>query len=100
MSQFHNAFKRSSEEKKTDTFTVKLNSDERLWLEGMKKLLQQEKDSTALKQLASIGSKVLLDKKTSEILELVMNNYRKNKRLGIVTFEQNVSKSDAFADER
>jgi len=82
-------FERQHEEKKEDTFTVKLNTLERTEFNTWKTILQQEKDSTALKQLASIGAKVLQKKKTIRILELVMNNYRKNKRIGIVDFNQN-----------
>lgn len=72
---------------KEDTFTVKLNEDERAWLEGMKKVLEQPKDSTALKQLALIGSKVLLDPQTAEILGVVFKNKRNNKKTGIIQYE-------------
>lgn len=75
-------------QKKADTFTVKLNPKERLEFDENKKILQQDKDSTAMKQLASIGAKVLLDKKMIEILEIVMNNFRKNKRLNIIKFDK------------
>jgi hypothetical protein len=80
-------FKRYHLDKKDDTFTVKLNNEERLKLEEWKKLIQQDKDSTALKQLASIGAEVLLDEKMKKILSIVLNNYRKNKRLGVVQFD-------------
>jgi len=70
-----------------DTFTVKLNAEERTQLNEWKNLIQQEKDSTALKQLAFIGSKVLLEEKNKAVLSVVLGNYRKNKRLGIVTFD-------------
>tara|TARA_R100000808_G_scaffold22072_1_gene47873 strand:+ start:25 stop:288 length:264 start_codon:yes stop_codon:yes gene_type:complete len=80
-------FTRYHEQKKSDTFTVKLNPQERAEFEQWKYALQQEKDSTAIKQLARIGAKVLLDEKMKSIIETVMNNYRKNKRLGIVTFD-------------
>lgn len=75
------------EEERQDTITIKLNKDERAWLEDMKKVIEQEKDSTAMKQLAWIGAKVLLEPKTATILETIFENKRKNKRLGIVTFE-------------
>lgn len=82
------AFVRQHLEKKQDSFTVKLNPEERKQLEAWKYRLQQEKDSTAIKQLAEIGSEVILDgKPLSKSLEVILNNYRKNKRLGIVTFE-------------
>ncbi len=54
----------------------------------LKSIIQQEKDSIALKQLGlEIASEVLHDKKLKAFLKTVMNNYRKNKRLGIVTFD-------------
>jgi len=87
MSLEQRPFIRYNMEKKVDTFTVKLNAEERANLEAMKQILQQEKDSTALKQLAEIGSKVLLGSETKQVLEIVLNNYRRNKRLGIVTFD-------------
>ena len=74
-------------QERPDTFTVKLNPEERKWLEEMKKVLEQEKDSTALKQLAVIGSKVLLDPKMAEILGVIFKNKRNNKRLNIIDFE-------------
>ena len=73
--------------KGTDTFTVKLNKEERTQFDSFKQTIQQEKDSTAIKQLAWIGAEVLLDKKTKQIMATILNNYRKNKRMGIVTFD-------------
>jgi hypothetical protein len=81
-------FTRYHEEKKADTFTVKFNPKERAEFESYKYALQQEKDSTAIKQLAWIGAKVLLDEKMKEIIEVILNNYRKNQRLGIIEFEK------------
>ena len=75
------------EEQRSDTFTIKLNAEERKWLEEMKQIIEQEKDSTAIKQLAYIGAKVLLEPKTTYILETIFDNKRKNKRLGIGQFE-------------
>jgi hypothetical protein len=80
-------FRKYHVNKQIDSFTIRLNSEERKSFEENKYLLQQEKDSTAMKQLAEIGAKVLHEEKVKQILELVMNNYRKNKRLGIVTFD-------------
>ncbi len=81
------AFTRYHEDKKADTFTVKLNSDERKDLEDMKILLNQKKDSTAMKQLATIGAKVLLEAKTTYIINTLFKNKRKNKRIGIMEYE-------------
>lgn len=80
-------FVRYHEKKEVDTFTVKLNAQERQRLEDCKYILQQEKDSTAIKQLADIGAQVLLEKKVKVVLGVVLNNYRRNKRQGIITFE-------------
>ena len=80
-------FRKYHLEKQVDSFTIRMNVEERAEFEKNKYLLQQDKDSTALKQLAEIGAKVLQEEKLKQILELVMNNYRKNKRLGIVNFD-------------
>lgn len=80
-------FVRYHEDKKADTFTVKLNSEEREQFEEWKYLIQQEKDSTAIKQLAEIGAKVLLDEKFKLVNGIILNNYRKNKRMGVVNFD-------------
>jgi hypothetical protein len=73
--------------KSSETVNLKINPQERAWLDNMKKVLEQSKDSTAIKQLALIGSKVLLEEKTAYILGVVFDNKRKNKRLGIIEYE-------------
>lgn len=75
------------ENKRQDNFTVRLNEEERIILDKAKMVLTQKKDSTAFKQLAMIGAKVLHEEKISEILDICLNNKRKNKRLGIVDFD-------------
>jgi len=80
-------FVRYNEEKVADNFTVRLNAEERVALDEAKKILHQSKDSTAIKQLAMIGTKTIQDQKMLQFLEVVLNNYRKNKRLGIVDFD-------------
>jgi len=78
------------EEKKDDkreTFTVSINKEERKQLNEDKKILQQSKDSTALKQLAELGHIVLHDDLTGRIAQVILQNKRRNKRLGIVEFE-------------
>lgn len=80
-------FVRYNLDKQVDSFSVRLNVEERKQLEEDKKLLEQPKDSTCLKQLAWLGSKVLHDDLTGNILALVFKNKRKNKRMGIVEFE-------------
>ena len=83
------AYKLEEEKKddKRETFTVSINKEERTRLNEDKKLLQQEKDSTALKQLAELGSNVLHSDLTGKSLRIVLGNKRRNKRLGIVEFE-------------
>lgn len=70
-----------------DSVTVNLNKSERADLERDKVKLNQAKDSTAIKQLASIGSKVLHSSLIGPIVSVVLDNRRKNKRLGVVDFE-------------
>lgn len=81
---------KTEEERSKDkfkTFAIKMNLEEYKELQEWKQLIQQSKDSTAIKQLARIGSKVILEDKMKSILDVVLNNYRKNKRLGIVDFD-------------
>jgi len=68
---------------KPDTFTVKLNKEERELLNHLKNRIEQPKDSTALKQLAFFGAKVILDDSTAYLLDTCFKNRTKNKRLGI-----------------
>jgi len=79
-------FVRYHEKRKADSFSVRLNPDERTQLENDKLILEQSKDSTAIKQLARIGSIVLHDHLTGKILQVVLENKRKNKRLGIADY--------------
>lgn len=85
---FNEPFQRYHEKKKADTFTVKLNKLERELFNNLKRRIQQSKDSTAIKQLALIfGAEVLLDERRTESDTILLNNYRKNKRLNIIDFE-------------
>jgi hypothetical protein len=79
-------FTRYHEEKKIDSFTIRLNNNERENLEIAKSILEQTKDSTALKQLALIGAKVIQEEKVRYTLGVIYSNKRKNSRLGIVDF--------------
>jgi hypothetical protein len=81
--RYHDGF-----EKKYDTFTVRLNDEERDMLDNAKRIIQQPKDSTALKQLAEIGYLfVTQDKKTAKLLEYLFGNKRRNQRTGILEVE-------------
>ena len=73
-------------EKGVITVSVKLNLDEQAQLVKDKSRLNQPKDSTAIKQLMSIGSKVIHDEKIGRYIDIVLENKRKNKRLGIADY--------------
>ena len=72
-----------------DVFTVRLGDDfSREMLEAGKEALEQERDSTTIKQLALIGfTKVILDPETKALLATVFKNKRNNKRHGIITYD-------------
>jgi len=77
---------RTEEERSKDKgkiFTIRLNAEEEENLKVAMRVLQQEKFSTALKQLAMFGMYVLQDSSTAYILGVSGDNIRKNKRLGI-----------------
>lgn len=72
------------EDKKFETISIKINKEERLRLDEAKRLLQQPKDGTALKQVFEIGlAFVIQDQKTRLLIETIFNNKRRNSRLGI-----------------
>lgn len=81
-------FRRYDQEKKTDTFTVWLSKEERTHLNICKEILEQPKDSTALKQLAWLGAKLLVSPQMMYAFGTVFKNKRKNKRMGIINFEE------------
>lgn len=80
-------FVRYHEEKKVDSFTVRVNEEERQLLNNVKNIIEQPKDSTALKQLAWIGAKVIQEEKVSFIIGSLFKNKRNNKRLGVIDFD-------------
>ena len=67
--------------------SVKLNAEEIATLEEDARFLHQEKASTALKQLAIIGSKVIRHPLAAVIVGIPLNNIRKNRRIGIELVE-------------
>jgi hypothetical protein len=78
------------EDKKDDdskVFTFRLNKEEQENLKECMLLLQQEKVSTALKQLANLGMFVLHERSMAHILGVLADNLRKNKRIGIEEVE-------------
>ena len=80
-------YKLDEESKSIDTFTVRLNTEERNMLEEAKKILEQERDSTAFKQMAYIGFICVTLPLNKAILETIFTNKRKNRRTGIMQFE-------------
>ena len=73
---------------KTDIITLRLNNEERRELELAKRFIKQPKDSTAIKQLVKVAVAVVLhDRKTKEMLNIIMNNARKNYRTGVEDLE-------------
>ena len=77
---------RFEEERAKDTgkiFTIRLNKEELENLRFSQNILQQEKQSTAIKQLAMFGIYVLQERSNRYLLEVLNNNIRKNKRIGI-----------------
>ena len=90
--------KLEEERNKSDiTFTSRLSAEDLKWFEHAKRLIQQPKNSTAMKQLAKLGySHVLHDKKIMELLETVVNNFRKNQRTGVTESEFKIK--DKFAN--
>lgn len=75
-------------EERPDTFTVRLNKEERQRLNYVKKIIRQPKDSTAIKQVFELGYDVIHDQKTVRILDLIFKNRKNNARLGIVEEEE------------
>lgn len=78
---------RSEVEHDQDVLKVRLNDEERAILKKCQEILEQPKQSTALKQLALIGANVVQDEKTGKILEMIFDNKRKNKRTGVIEYE-------------
>jgi hypothetical protein len=71
------------EEGKVDTFTVRLNKEERSILNKYKFFSQQPKDSTALKDAAFGFMKfVLHDPQTTHLRDSLFKNIKNNKRTG------------------
>lgn len=75
-------FKRKDHKKTKDNITVDIGNF-RKELTAAMLILQQTKPSTALKQLAEIGAKVLFNQPVNQIIWTVTENKRKNKRMGI-----------------
>lgn len=80
-------FIRYHERKRVDSFSVRLNEEERAVLDKCKRIIEQPKDSTALKTLAFIGAKVIHEEKMAYVIGILFKNKRNNERLGITEIE-------------
>ena len=69
-------FRAYHEEKKADTFTTRLNSEERKKLNMAKVLLDIDKDSTCLKILAWVGLNVLNTILSPKIIKYLSSSKR------------------------
>lgn len=76
-------YKEKKANPKTTIISLGLNQEEMGLLKACKLRLRQPKDGTAIKQLMKIGAKTINDQKIAEILDMLFENKRKNKRLGI-----------------
>jgi hypothetical protein len=77
-------FRKYSLKDREKIHTFRITETEEEWFIPARKFIQQPKISTAMKQLAEIGASIVLhDKKTHRILDIIMNNDRRNKRIGI-----------------
>lgn len=65
-------------------FSVRYNLREIEALKADMKALRQPKPSSAIKQLAQIGSIVIRSPETRAIIDTLFNNERRNQRLGII----------------
>lgn len=87
---------RTNEEREANrgmVISVWFNDQELADLKNYGVFLHQEKPSTIIKQMVELGAKLIDDHKMSAVRELVFNNVRKNKRLGIQEVEPKISKS-------
>ena len=69
-------FVRYHEKKKADTFTVRVNKEERAFLDRMKLILNIKSDSKTLKLLARVGGNVLISNFGAKMLQYLFNPHR------------------------
>lgn len=69
---------------KSRILRVRLTQEEAKVFEEAARIIGQEKASTALKQLAELGSAVLQGHEKKVFADILFNNARRNYRLGIV----------------
>lgn len=74
-------------DKSSRIMTIRLNATEQAWIKEDKKILQQPKETTTLKQLAEIGHFVLHNDKIGVISRMIIQNRNRNKKAGIQIIE-------------
>lgn len=71
-------------EEEGEVIKLRLNKEERLMLDGIKKLIGQPKDGTALKQCLEIATTVVgTGTSTGTVLRILLGNRKRAARLGI-----------------
>ena len=71
-----------------DIFTIKLNEEERLLLNQLKKSMHQTRDSSTMKEAMKGYAEVIKTPLVVYHANLVIENDRKNRRMGITKFEK------------
>lgn len=97
---YNTRFEEERAEDKRKVYTVSLNLEEQALLVEDMRVLRQAKDSTALKQLWKVGRAVLHDQKTGQILRAILDNTKKNKRVGIESVEPLLPTSNANVTQK
>lgn len=71
-----------------DTLNLRLTDKDKELIRIIKPILQQDKESTAIKQAFELGAKVLLGESTTPLMiNIIKDNIRRNKRIGIIEVE-------------
>lgn len=81
------------EAQKGKTIGVWFNDEELEELKQYGLWLQQEKPATIIKQMVKLGSKLIDDPKTDALRSHLLNNARKNLRLGVQIVDPKIRKS-------
>jgi hypothetical protein len=72
-------FRRYHETKRADTFTVRVNHEERERLENIKRLFELKSDSKALKMCGLVGYRCLISSFGRELLRYLFSSKRVRK---------------------
>lgn len=87
---------KTSEERESQrgrTIGVWFNDEELEQLKEYGLWLHQEKPATIIKQMIQLGAELASNSQSTLVRDLVFNNVRKNKRLGIEIVEPKLNKS-------